>query len=78
MLNRYGAIETFPPDVLGERREAALLFKTLATLRDDAPLFRDVDATALAGSGASFRVVARKMEAESLVARCEQAAPQDR
>src|SRR6266571_3157322 len=43
LLNQYGAIETFPPTVLGEQRDRALLFKTLATLRTDAPLFRDVD-----------------------------------
>src|SRR6266487_3021084 len=39
LLNQYGAIETFPPTVLGEQRDRALLFKTLATLRTDAPLF---------------------------------------
>src|SRR5687767_6260692 len=39
LLNRHGAIESFPTAVLGERRELALLFKTLATLRTDAPLF---------------------------------------
>src|SRR5205814_5191512 len=33
MLNRYGAIEKFPPALLGGRRERALLFKDLATLR---------------------------------------------
>jgi 5'-3' exonuclease len=43
LLNRYGPIEAFPETVLGAQREAALLFKRLATLRDDAPLFRDVD-----------------------------------
>jgi 5'-3' exonuclease len=43
LLTRYGAIEDFPAHVLGERRELALLFKTLATLRTDAPLFTDVD-----------------------------------
>ena len=41
MLNRYGPIETFPENVLGKERERALLFKLLATLRTDAPLFRD-------------------------------------
>ena len=71
MLNRYGAIETFPPEVLGERREQALLFKTLATLRDDAPLFRDVDALRWQGPKAAFDAWAKKMDAESLVARCE-------
>ena len=44
LVNRYGAIEDFPPEVLGgERRAQALLFKDLATLRTNAPLFRDVD-----------------------------------
>jgi 5'-3' exonuclease len=43
MLNRYGPIERFPENVLGKERERALLFKLLATLRTDAPLFRDVD-----------------------------------
>jgi len=43
LLNRHGPIEAFPLEVLGERRDLALLFKNLATLRTDAPLFGDVD-----------------------------------
>ena len=43
LIARYGRIEDFPPEVLGERRELALLFKKLATLRTDATLFADVD-----------------------------------
>src|SRR5436189_1086661 len=43
LIARYGPIEAFPDEVLGERREAALLFKRLATLRADAPLFTDVE-----------------------------------
>jgi len=43
LINRYGAIEDFPPEALGERRELALLFKKLATLRTDAGLFADVE-----------------------------------
>ncbi len=43
LLNQYGTIEDFPQGVLGDRRELALLFKDLATLRANAPLFRDVD-----------------------------------
>jgi 5'-3' exonuclease len=42
LLSRYGKIETFPEDALGERRELALLFKRLATLKTDAPLFKKV------------------------------------
>ena len=33
MLNRYGPIEAFPANVLGEQRKQALLFKKLATSR---------------------------------------------
>jgi 5'-3' exonuclease len=43
LIARYGSLESFPADVLGERKELALLFKTLATLRTDAPLFSDVE-----------------------------------
>jgi len=43
LLNQHGPIERFPPNVLGDERDRALLFKHLATLRTDAPLFRDVD-----------------------------------
>ena len=43
LLTRYGGIEEFPSDVLKESRDLALLFKDLATLRTDAPLFTDVD-----------------------------------
>jgi 5'-3' exonuclease len=39
LLNRHGQIEDFPSDVLGKQRKLALLFKKLATLRTDAPLF---------------------------------------
>jgi len=43
LIRQHGAIEQFPANVLGERREMALLFKKLATLRTDAALFKDVD-----------------------------------
>ena len=43
LLKRHGSIENFPPTVLGDKHDLALLFKTLATLRTDAPLFSDVD-----------------------------------
>jgi 5'-3' exonuclease len=43
LLRQYGAIEQFPPEILGEQQRLALLFKDLATLRTDAPLFASVD-----------------------------------
>ena len=54
LLNRYGTIETFPPEVLGEVRTEALLFKQLATLKTDAPLFENVDELRWRGSTAEF------------------------
>lgn len=42
LLLRYGRIEKFPEETLGKRRELALLFKQLATLKTDAPLFSKV------------------------------------
>lgn len=72
MLNRYGPLETFPPDVLGERRELALLFKALATLRTDAPLFDNVDELRWQGPRRDFPQLARRMGAERLIERVAQ------
>ena len=54
LLTRYGAIESFPPNVLGERHAQALLFKELATLRSDAALFGDVEELRWRGPTAEF------------------------
>jgi 5'-3' exonuclease len=55
LLNRHGTIEEFPSEVLGDgSRELALLFKDLATLRTDAPLFGDVDDLRWRGPTAAF------------------------
>lgn len=43
LLSKHGPIENFPPEVLGDQQELALLFKNLATLRTEAPLFQNVD-----------------------------------
>jgi 5'-3' exonuclease len=69
VLNRYGAIEKFPPEVLGDRRTAALLFKKLATLRTDAAPFRNVDELRWRGPTADFASWAERMEAPRLVER---------
>jgi 5'-3' exonuclease len=61
LVNRYGTIEAFPPEVLGPNREAALLFKTLATLRTDAPLFTDVDQLRWTGATPSFPAVTEQL-----------------
>ncbi|MEQ8329229.1 MAG: 5'-3' exonuclease H3TH domain-containing protein [Longimicrobiales bacterium] len=74
LLNRHGPIEDFPDEVLGERRERALLFKDLATLRTDAALFDDVDDLAWAGPGSTLAAWAERMDDDRLVARAEEAA----
>ena len=62
LITRYGAIEQFPARTLGENLERALLFKTLATLRTDAPLFRDVDELRWKGATSSFPSWAEKID----------------
>ena len=54
LINRHGALEEFPAEVLGERRELALLFKQLATLRTDAALFKDVEELRWRGAAPEF------------------------
>src|SRR5678815_5039508 len=67
LVNRYGHIEDFPPDVLGSNRDAALLFKTLATLRIDAPLFSDVDQLRWTGATPGFPSWAVRFDGARLV-----------
>jgi 5'-3' exonuclease len=74
LLNRYGPIENFPPNILGVERDLALLFKKLATLRTDASLFHNVEALRWRGATPAFRAWAERMEAPQLLTRCEKAA----
>jgi 5'-3' exonuclease len=61
LLNQYGAIQAFPPSVLGQQQELALLFKNLATLRADEPLFEDVDQLLWRGPTDAFAAYAEHM-----------------
>ena len=74
LISRHGAIEDFPPAVLGERRELALLFKKLATLRSDAPLFGDVDELQWRGPTQAFTELAPRMGGERVLTRALAAA----
>jgi 5'-3' exonuclease len=71
MLDHHGPIEAFPAAVLGEERERALLFKHLATLRTDTPLFEDVDALEWRGATGEFGGWVKQMGDERLGTRCE-------
>ena len=69
LIARYGIIEDFPATVLGERRELALLFKVLATLRTDAELFGDVEELRWRGPTAAFPAWAERLRDPRLIAR---------
>ena len=70
LINRYGALENFGEDVLNkENRALAVLFKDLATLRTNAPLFKDVDELRWRGATAKFPAVTEKIESARLLAR---------
>jgi len=75
LITRYGAIEQFPAHVLGDRRELALLFKTLATLRTDAPLFSDVGELRWRGAPDEFARAAEQMGAPGLMTRIAKLTP---
>ena len=74
LLNQYGPMEAFPEKVLGKRREQALLFKNLATLRTDALLFSDVDELRWRGPTSGFAALATKMGEPRLLSRANAAA----
>ena len=74
LINQYGALEDFPPAVLGEQRELALLFKNLATLRADAPLFTNVDDLRWRGPTEGFGAMTAELGSEALLGRCLRAA----
>jgi 5'-3' exonuclease len=89
VLRRFAHIEAIPVDgaewhagllntsrlarVLNEQRDLALLFRTLATLRTDAPLFESVDALRWRGPTADFAKFAEAIAAPELVQRAERA-----
>jgi 5'-3' exonuclease len=73
LLTRYGKIERFPPQVLGERRRFALLFKELATLRTDAELFASVNDLEWRGPTARFPAMCELLGAPELLERARRA-----
>ena len=70
LINLYGPLEDFPLDILSDvNLKSALLFKNLATLRTDAPLFGDVDQLRWRGATAAFGKMAEKIGAAGLTTR---------
>jgi 5'-3' exonuclease len=73
LLNRYGRIEDFPAETLGENRDRALLFKRLATLRTDADLFRNAEELRWRGPSEKFGAWAEGIGEKQLAERCANA-----
>lgn len=73
LLTRYGKIEDFPPEILGERRALALLFKKLATLRTDARLYGSVDRLQWHGPTTEFASVCARLRLSDIYTRAARA-----
>jgi len=70
IINSYGPIEDFPAEILSaDNRRSALLFKDLATLRVNAPLFKNVEQLRWRGATPSFPALAEKMGDTKLATR---------
>jgi 5'-3' exonuclease len=70
LIKRYGPIEKFPAGTLSdENREHALLFKRLAILRTDVPVFEDVEELHWRGVIPSFAAVCDEIAAKRLAER---------
>jgi 5'-3' exonuclease len=74
LISRYGQIEDFPPEVLGEHRTLALLFKKLATLRTDSPLYQSVDELQWRGATAEFEAVCERLAIPDVCVRAKKTA----
>jgi 5'-3' exonuclease len=74
LLNSHGVIEDFPVALLGNNRELALLFKRLATLRADAPLFSNIDELRWRGPTGAFTNCVERLREPRLLRRSMAAA----
>jgi len=78
LITRYGRIEDFPAEALGERKELALLFKKLATLRTDAPLFKKAEELRWRGPGPEFNEMGERLGDARVVTRAAKARDKSR
>ena len=74
LLNQYGPIEAFPNNILEGQIKQALLFKHLATLKTDAPLFDDVTQLQWRGPTPAFADFTAKAGEPALLDRAKAAA----
>lgn len=74
LLNEYGPIESFPKELLHGQRKQALLFKRLATLKTNAPLFKNVDKLKWKGPEPAFEKFTARINEPRLFERAVKAA----
>jgi 5'-3' exonuclease len=74
LLNEYGPIESFPKELLHGQRKQALLFKRLATLKTNAPLFKNVDKLRWKGPNRTFERFTSRINEPRLFERAMKAA----
>jgi 5'-3' exonuclease len=69
LVSRHGCIEEFPPELLGDHRDLALLFKDIATLRSSAAVIGDVDELRWHGPTTAFAAGAERLGDARLIGR---------
>jgi 5'-3' exonuclease len=69
VLNAYGSLDAIPPERLGDQRELAFLFRELARLRTDIPLFDSVDALEWHGTRPEFAALAARFDKATTLSR---------
>ena len=74
LLNEFGPMEKFPKSVLGDKKEEALLYKKLATLRSDIKLFKKTDELRWKGPTPAFDKFTKKIEEPKLLERAKKLA----
>jgi 5'-3' exonuclease len=62
VLTTYGALENIPAERLGNQREFAFLFRELARLRTDIPLFDTIDAIEWHGVREEFAALTQRFD----------------
>jgi 5'-3' exonuclease len=75
LVTKHGCIEEFPDEVLGDKRELALLFKDLATLRATAEVIRGVDDMRWPGPTPAFAACIERLGDRRLIERAAAASP---
>lgn len=62
LLSAHGSLDAIPPDRFGDQRERAFLFRELARLRTDLPLFESVDTLHWHGVAPQFAALAARFD----------------